>query len=65
MGYPLVDIELQAVNFFTAFEEAVTTYAQYVYQYEIIENMATLEGSPKWSKTKPKVTMIWPLKPLR
>ena len=26
LGYPIVDIELQAVNFFTAFEEAVTTY---------------------------------------
>ena len=49
LGYPIVDIELQAVNFFTAFEEAVTTYAQYVYQYEIIENMATLEGSPTGS----------------
>ena len=45
LGYPIVDIELQAVNFFTAFEESVTTYAQYVYQYEIIENMGTLEGS--------------------
>jgi|TARA_R110001592_G_scaffold21930_2_gene87766 hypothetical protein len=45
LGYPIVDIELQAVNFFTAFEESVTTYAQYVYQYEIIENMATLDGS--------------------
>lgn len=46
LGYPIVDIELQAVNFFTAFEEAVTTYAQYLYQYKIIENMGTLEGSP-------------------
>ena len=46
LGYPIVDIELQAVNFFTAFEEAVTTYAQYVYQYKIIENMGSLEGSP-------------------
>jgi len=45
LGYPIVDIELQAVNFFTAFEEAVTTYAQYVYQYEIIENIGTLEGT--------------------
>jgi len=45
LGYPIVDIELQAVNFFTAFEEAVTTYAQYVYQYKIIENMGSLEGS--------------------
>ncbi|MDB4344610.1 hypothetical protein OAA39_00150 [bacterium] len=45
LGYPIVDIELQSVNFFTAFEEAVTTYAQYVYQYKIIENIGTLEGS--------------------
>tara|TARA_Y100000114_G_scaffold23293_1_gene19020 strand:- start:2207 stop:3361 length:1155 start_codon:yes stop_codon:yes gene_type:complete len=46
LGYPIVDIELQAVNFYTAFEEATTTYAQYVYQYEIIENMGTLDGAP-------------------
>ena len=45
LGYPIVDIELQPVNFFTAFEEAVTTYSQYVYQYKIIENIGTLEGS--------------------
>ena len=45
LGYPIVDIELQAVNFYTAFEEAITTYAQYVYQYEIIENIGTLEGT--------------------
>jgi hypothetical protein len=45
LGYPIVDIELQAVNFFTAFEEAVTTYSQYVYQYKIKENMGSLEGA--------------------
>jgi hypothetical protein len=45
LGYPIVDIELQAVNFFTAFEEAVTTYSQYVYQYKIIENIGSLEGA--------------------
>jgi hypothetical protein len=33
------------MEIYTAFEEAITTYAQYLYQYEIIENMATLEGS--------------------
>ena len=26
LGYPLVDVELQSGSFFTAFEEAVTTY---------------------------------------
>ena len=45
LGYPIVDIELQAVNFFTAFEEAVTTYSQYVYQYKIKENIGSLEGA--------------------
>ncbi len=45
LGYPIVDIELQPVNFFTAFEEAVTTYAQYVYQYKIKENIGALEGA--------------------
>ena len=45
LGYPIVDIELQPINFYTAFEESITTYAQYVYQYEIIENMGTLDGT--------------------
>ena len=44
LGYPIVDIELQGINFFTAFEEAITTYAQYVYQYKIKENIGNLEG---------------------
>ena len=45
LGYPIVDIELQAVNFYTAFEESVTTYAQYVYESDIQENMSTLIGN--------------------
>jgi hypothetical protein len=45
LGYPIVDIELQAVNFYTAFEESVTTYAQYVYESDIQENMSTLLGN--------------------
>jgi len=45
LGYPIVDIELQAVNFFTCFEEAVTTYAQYLYESDIAENMSTLLGN--------------------
>ena len=56
LGYPIVDIELQAVNFFTAFEEAVTTYAQYVYQYKIVENIGTLEGSTTGSNLNDQYT---------
>ena len=35
LGYPLVDVELQSGSFFTAFEEAVTTYGNELYAYKI------------------------------
>ena len=45
LGYPIVDVELQAINFYTCFEEAVTTYSQYLYESDIAENMSTLLGN--------------------
>ena len=45
LGYPLVDIELQAVNFFTAFEEATNEYGKQLYDFQIINNFQTLEGN--------------------
>ena len=45
LGYPLVDIELQAANFFTAFEEAVNEYGKQLYDFQIINNFQTLEGN--------------------
>lgn len=44
MGYPLVDIELQSGSFYTAFEEAVTTYGNELYLFQIRNNFITLEG---------------------
>ena len=44
LGYPLVDIELQSSSFFTAFEEAVTTYGNEIYAYKIRDNQLSLEG---------------------
>ena len=44
LGYPLVDIELQSSSFFTAFEEAITTYSNELYAYLTRDNMLTLEG---------------------
>jgi hypothetical protein len=46
MGYPIVEIELQALNFYAAFEEAVTIYGNELYAYKIRENYLTLEGAP-------------------
>ena len=45
LGYPLVDVELQDINFFTCFEEAVTEYGAQLYHFEIIDSFHTLEGN--------------------
>jgi hypothetical protein len=46
LGYPIVDIELQDLNFYAAFEEAITTYGNELYAYQVRDNMLTLEGAP-------------------
>jgi hypothetical protein len=45
LGYPIVDVELQDLNFFAAFEEAVTTYGNELYAYQVRENFLSLEGA--------------------
>jgi len=45
LGYPLVDVELQSGSFFTAFEQAITTYGNELYSYLVRDNQLTLEGS--------------------
>jgi hypothetical protein len=45
LGYPLVDVELQEISFYAAFEEAITTYGNELYAYIIKDNQLTLEGS--------------------
>jgi hypothetical protein len=45
LGYPIVDIELQDLNFYAAFEEAITTYGNELYAYQVRDNMLTLEGA--------------------
>jgi hypothetical protein len=49
LGYPLVDVELQDINFYAAFEEATTIYGNEVYAYQIAQNYLSLEGSPTGS----------------
>jgi hypothetical protein len=44
LGYPLVDIELQDISFYAAFEEAITTYGNEVYAYQIRDNQLDLMG---------------------
>ena len=46
LGYPIMEVELQDLNFYAAFEEAITTYGNEVYAFQAMDNMLTLEGAP-------------------
>ena len=46
LGYPIENVELQDLNFWTAFEEATTIYGNELYAYQVRENMLNLEGLP-------------------
>lgn len=46
LGYPIMDVELQDENIYTCFEEAISVYAEELYQSKIKDNYLTLEGSP-------------------
>ncbi len=45
LGYPMVDVELQDTNFYTAFEEAVTTYGNELYAFKVKQDYLSLEGA--------------------
>ena len=45
LGWPIENVELQDVNFYTAFEEAVTVYGNELYAYRLRDNYLNLEGS--------------------
>ena len=55
LGFPLTDVELQDINFYTAFEEAVTTYGNEVFAYQAAQNYLSLEGSTTGSNLNYKL----------
>jgi hypothetical protein len=44
MGYPIMEIELQDLQFYTCFEESITEYSAQVNQFNIRENLLSLRG---------------------
>lgn len=46
LGYPSMDIEMGAEQFFTCFETAVTTYGNELYLYQIRNNFLSMEATP-------------------
>jgi hypothetical protein len=55
LGYPLINVELQSGSFYTAFEEAITTYGNEVFQYKVRENYFSMEGNSTGSSFNNKV----------
>ena len=49
LGYPIIDVELEGPNFFAVFEEAVSEYSSQVNQFNIRNNLGSLEGQPTGS----------------
>tara|TARA_B100001093_G_C26759995_1_gene985219 strand:+ start:354 stop:1520 length:1167 start_codon:yes stop_codon:yes gene_type:complete len=45
LGYPIENVELQDVNFYAAFEEAVTVYSNELFAYKQREDYLSIEGS--------------------
>jgi hypothetical protein len=45
LGWPIEVVELLPIQIYTAFEEAVTVYGNEVYQFQIQENMLSMEGN--------------------
>jgi len=57
LGFPITDIELQDVQFFACFEEAVSEYGAQVNTYNIRDNMMNLYGAQTGSNlTQKKVS---------
>jgi hypothetical protein len=49
LGYPITDVELNEINFYAAFEEAVNEYGAQVNFFQARDNLINLQGFPTGS----------------
>lgn len=57
LGYPIMSVELQDVQFYACLEESVSEYSAQVNQFNIVDNLLTLRGQPTGSNfTHKRVT---------
>ena len=56
LGYPTVDVEMGSGSFYACFEEAVTTYGNELYLYQIRNNFINLEAANTGSELNQSVT---------
>jgi len=50
LGYPIMEVELQDINFYASLEDAVTVYGKELYEYKIRENYMSMEGNTTGSQ---------------
>ena len=55
LGYPIMAVELQDIQFYTCFEESITEYSAQVNQFNIRENLLSLKGQATGSNVTHKV----------
>lgn len=49
LGYPMTDVELQEINFYSAFEEAVNEYGAQLNTFQARDQLLNLQGQPTGS----------------
>lgn len=45
LGFPVMDVELQDIHFYAAFEAAIMEYSNELYRFKIMDNYLSYEGS--------------------
>ncbi len=56
LGYPIMDVELQDLNFYAAFEEAITTYGNELYAFQTRDNLLNVIGASTASNMNHAIT---------
>jgi len=57
LGYPVMDVELDDLNIYACFEEAISTYSELLYQLSIKDNYLSLVGSSTGSNLNNQVVV--------
>ena len=56
LGYPIMEVELQDLNFYAAFEYAVTTYGNELYAFQVRDNLLNTIGASTASNMNHAIT---------
>jgi len=55
LGYPIENVELQNINFWAGFEDAVTVYGNELYAFQLRDNYLSLEGASTFTNVNTSI----------